>query len=59
MLLIAFGFGSLVSLCRISAGAHFFSDSVVSFFVMLLVADVFYYYMFVRSTAGHIHTYTR
>jgi len=43
--LAALGFGGLVSLSRIASGAHFFSDSVVSFFVMLIVTDVLYYYM--------------
>jgi lipid A 4'-phosphatase len=42
------GFGSFVSFCRIAAGAHFFSDTVVSFFVMLIVADVLHHYMFLR-----------
>lgn len=36
--------GVLVSLARIASGAHFFSDTVVSFFVMLIVADVAYFY---------------
>lgn len=40
------GFGVLVSASRIATGAHFFSDTVVSFFVMLLVADGLYYHMF-------------
>lgn len=44
----AVGFGIVVSLSRIAAGAHFFSDTVVSFFVMLIVADALYHYMFVR-----------
>jgi len=39
------GFGAMVSLSRIAAGAHFLSDSIVSFFVMLLVSDVLYHYM--------------
>ncbi|HKQ12854.1 MAG TPA: phosphatase PAP2 family protein [Steroidobacteraceae bacterium] len=39
------GIGALVSFCRIASGAHFFSDTVVSFFVMLIVADVLYYYL--------------
>ena len=43
--LAGMGLGALVSLSRISAGAHFFSDTVVSFFVMLIVADVLYYYL--------------
>jgi lipid A 4'-phosphatase len=40
------GFGVLVSASRIATGSHFFSDAVVSFFVMLLVADALYHYMF-------------
>jgi len=38
-------FGVFVSFCRVASGAHFFSDTVVSFFVMLIVADVLYYYL--------------
>jgi lipid A 4'-phosphatase len=41
----AAGFGALVSFCRIATGAHFLSDTVVSFFVMLLAADVLYHYL--------------
>jgi lipid A 4'-phosphatase len=41
----AIAFGALVSLSRVAAGAHFFSDTVVSFFVMLIVTDVFWYYV--------------
>ncbi len=41
----AAGFGAFVSFCRIASGAHFFSDTVVSFFVMLIVADVLYHYL--------------
>jgi lipid A 4'-phosphatase len=41
----AFALGVLVSFSRIAAGAHFFSDTVVSFFVMLIVADVLYFYV--------------
>ena len=41
----AVGLGVLVSLCRIAAGGHFFSDTVVSFFVMLILADVLHHYM--------------
>lgn len=40
------GFGVMVSASRIAAGAHFFSDTVVSFFVMLIVADCLHYCMF-------------
>lgn len=41
----ALGFGVVVSAARIASGAHFLSDTVVSFFVMLLLADALYYYM--------------
>ncbi|HKU17172.1 MAG TPA: phosphatase PAP2 family protein [Steroidobacteraceae bacterium] len=41
----AAGFGVVVSFCRVATGAHFFSDTVVSFFVMLTVAEVLYFYM--------------
>lgn len=44
-LIAGFGFGALAAFCRIASGAHFFSDTVVSFFVMLTVADVFYFYL--------------
>lgn len=43
------GVGIVVSLFRIASGAHFFSDTVVSFFVMLIVADVLYYYMLLTN----------
>lgn len=45
LLLSGIGFGVLASFCRVATGAHFFSDTVVSFFVMLIVADVLYYYL--------------
>ena len=41
----AVAFGALVSFSRVSAGAHFFSDTVVSFFVMLIVADLLRFYL--------------
>lgn len=41
----AIGFGIVVSIARISAGAHFFSDTVTSFFVMLIVSDVLFHYL--------------
>ena len=45
-LLVAAGaFGAFVSFCRVASGAHFLSDTVVSFFVMLIVADVLYHYV--------------
>jgi len=37
--------GGIESLARISSGAHFFSDTGVSFFVMLITADALYYYV--------------
>lgn len=37
--------GAVESMARISSGAHFFSDTGVSFFVMLITADVLYYYL--------------
>ena len=50
LLAAAAGFGILVSFCRIASGAHFFSDTVVSFFVMLTVADVLFFYLAISST---------
>ena len=47
----ALGFGALVSVSRIATGAHWFSDTVVSFFVMLIVADALHYWMFEFSAA--------
>lgn len=41
----AVAFGAVVSFSRVSSGAHFFSDTVVSFFVMLIVADLLRYYL--------------
>ncbi len=41
----AVGFGALVAASRIVSGAHFFSDNVVSFLVMLLATDVLYHYL--------------
>lgn len=43
--LAGISFGVFNSIARISAGAHFFSDTVVSFFIMLLVADILFFYM--------------
>lgn len=42
----AVGFGVLVSAARIASGSHFFSDTVVSFFVMLIASDALYYLMY-------------
>jgi lipid A 4'-phosphatase len=41
----AAAFGVLVSLSRIASGAHFLSDTVVSFFVMLTLADALYFFV--------------
>ena len=51
----AVGFGVAVSLSRIATGAHFFSDTVASFFVMLIVADALYHYMFVLRPGTTAH----
>lgn len=48
--LAAVAVGGLVSLSRIASGAHFFSDTVVSFFVMLILADVLYFYLVLTDT---------
>lgn len=50
MHLAAVGLGSLVSVSRIASGAHFFSDTVVSFFVMLIITDALYHYMILPET---------
>lgn len=50
ILLAGIGLGSLVSLSRIASGAHFFSDTVVSFFVMLIFTDVLYHYIVSSTT---------
>jgi lipid A 4'-phosphatase len=42
----AVGFGVLVAASRMASGSHFLSDTVVSFFVMLIVSDALYYRMF-------------
>jgi lipid A 4'-phosphatase len=46
-------FGAAVSISRMAAGAHFFSDVVVSFFVMLITADVLYHYMLLPKPLAH------
>jgi lipid A 4'-phosphatase len=44
-LALAVAVGAVVSFWRIAAGAHFLSDTIVSFFVMLIVADVLHHYI--------------
>lgn len=57
--LSALGFGAFVSFCRVASGAHFFSDTVVSFFVMLIVADVLFYYLVAeRAPVAEIQPFT-
>jgi lipid A 4'-phosphatase len=46
-------FGAAVSISRMAAGAHFFSDILVSFFVMLITADVLYHYMLLPKPVAH------
>ncbi|HUQ10973.1 MAG TPA: phosphatase PAP2 family protein [Steroidobacteraceae bacterium] len=57
-MIAAVALGALVSFGRVAAGAHFFSDTVVSFFVMLLIADALYYYV-VLNQAGRELALTR
>jgi lipid A 4'-phosphatase len=38
-------FGAAISLSRIASGAHFFSDTVVSFFIMLILSDLLHHYI--------------
>jgi membrane-associated phospholipid phosphatase len=49
MLLAALAYGVVVSFSRVASGAHFFSDSVVSFFVMLISADALRHYLLLRA----------
>jgi lipid A 4'-phosphatase len=44
-------YGGLVSFSRIAAGAHFLSDTVVSFFVMWITAEALYHFMLVPGRA--------
>lgn len=57
-MIAAITLGAIVSFGRIAAGAHFFSDTVVSFFVMLLMADALYYYV-VLNRAGRALAFER
>ena len=38
-------FGAAISLSRVASGAHFFSDTVVSFFIMLILSDLLHHYV--------------
>jgi len=46
-LVIAFIYGCLVSFSRIVSGRHFFSDNVVSFFIIAILTDALYYLYFI------------
>lgn len=50
LFLAGLALGVAVSVGRIATGAHFFSDTVVSFFVMLIVADVLFFYLVPSAT---------
>lgn len=47
----AVGYGVLMAAARMASGSHFLSDTVVSFFVMLIVSDALYYRMFLFKRA--------
>ncbi len=49
MLMAALAYGTLVSFSRVASGAHFLSDSVVSFFVMLISADALRHYLLLQA----------
>ncbi len=49
---LAIVYGSAVGLARIVAGGHFFSDVVVSFFVVYIVAKMLHYRMFEAESDG-------
>jgi len=51
--------GGIESLARISSGAHFFSDTGVSFFVMLIVADALYFYIVMTRAERHEARFAR
>jgi len=51
--------GVVESMARISSGAHFFSDTGVSFFVMLITADVLYYYIVMTPAEREAATESR
>ena len=48
-LTLAFVYGTGVSIARIAAGGHFFSDNIVSFFVMAIMTDALYYLFYIRD----------
>jgi lipid A 4'-phosphatase len=42
---VALLFGAAISVSRMASGAHFFSDTVVSFFIMLMLSDLLHHYI--------------
>lgn len=48
-LTIAFIYGASVSVARAAAGGHFFSDNLISFFVMAITTDLLYYLFYKRE----------
>lgn len=50
-------FATLVSLSRLAVGAHFFSDIVVSFFIMWILSDVLSHYM-LAADSRHLYAQT-
>ncbi|MFZ5788010.1 MAG: phosphatase PAP2 family protein [Acidobacteriota bacterium] len=44
-------YGGVVSFARIASGAHFLSDTLVSFFVMWITADALYHFMLMPRRA--------
>jgi lipid A 4'-phosphatase len=46
---VAVTYGTLVSVARMAAGGHFFSDVVVSFFVVYITSKMLYYLLFERE----------
>lgn len=45
-------FGVIVCVSRLASGAHFLSDTVMSFFVMLIMSDALGFYLLSRDVAG-------
>lgn len=52
-LVAAVAFGAFVAFARVSVGAHFLSDTIASFFVMLIVADVLWHYIVLTPGERH------
>lgn len=44
--------GVVFSLARVSSGAHFFSDTIASFFVMLIVSDALFYFIVLKNAGS-------